>query len=230
MKLQRSILATFAVTAVSATSGTISVNFSGPETNMHIGPTSPAGIHQSLHWNNTDAAAGTLADLTNDTGSKTSATIVWNSKTIWHDSSSHRQALSGNSHAQIVSRYLDDSPQEPSVEIKVSHIPYGNYSVTLYLATGSSGGTYLPFKVNGKSYSTEDSKKLFKENPQWNKTNTITIKNLTGDLIIDGAARNHNARGSIAAIQIISSGPMKLTAPILGIGGITVILKDAAKK
>jgi len=213
------------IVIASSHAGSISINFMGPQPMSKIAPTSPAGINGALHWNNVSEKNGSLNILTDDQGTNTNTSIVWSSATIWSDGSAYGKAQSGNTDAQIVSSYLDDGENGNGVDIKVTNIPYASYSIVIYLATDTANGSYRPFTINGQKQSTDGTKTTYKNKSIWDATNTITVKDLSGDLVIDGSHRSYNNRGSIAAIQIISTAPMKLTKPLMGLGGITVILK-----
>jgi len=209
----------------SSHAGTISINFSGAQPVAKIPSASPAGINGAMHWNNVNGKDGRVNTLTDALGANTKTTIVWSSQTIWNDGSAYGKAQSGNTHAQIVSSYLDDGESGNGVDIKITNIPYSSYTIVIYLATDTANGSYRPFTINGQKHSTKGTKTTYINKPTWDASNTITVNELSGDLVIDGLHRYYNNRGSIAAVQIISTTPMKLTKPLMSLGGITVILK-----
>ena len=128
--------------------------------------------------------------------------------------------------------YCDDSSP---ANIYVRNVPYSKYDVIVYCATDTASRNFGPVTVNGVSYKWADgsatvvSSSSSTAGTRWGysqcKTsiygvNTIRINNLTGaDLSIMGGNNANNARGGIAAIQIVAQGadrPVEVYEPTPG--------------
>jgi hypothetical protein len=214
----------------------ISVNFS-ESTADALGPASVAGDVPRAVWNNAVGAGGSLSELKatatekDTTGKPTQASLTWKSATTFHC------AVPGDTPlAQLFKGYLDDGPTSGSspvgnygAQVTVENIPWDNYLVYLYVASGENkedgpGGSVpmLPFEVNGRNYtaskSTKDESSPTKEgNERWTGEGIATPPLLEGrnyllvqglgarTLTIRGYAKNRGIRGSLTGLQIVEN-------------------------
>ena len=116
--------------------------------------------------------------------------------------------------------YLDDGGNQ--ARISVSGIPYATYDVIVYCATDNAGMAFKAKQVNGVYYKWDDATKTVVSEgvgatDTWGSanvavgaavygSNAIRINGLTGALSIVGGTKSDNARGCIAAIQIMPTG------------------------
>jgi hypothetical protein len=104
----------------------ISVNFVGSNTTL-MGTTEAAGVVSKPHWNNASGGSrSTPLPLADETGSKTSATIVWSASGVWTtpitDAAGNRRMMKG---------YLDTSSTS-STSVTVAGLASGTYDVYVY--------------------------------------------------------------------------------------------------
>ena len=203
---KRTITAAMLAVAVgSASASVISVNFTESASASHANQQMAAGTTAGLtgyvyaNWNNTAGSSGTLGSLTDSDGITTAASVVWTSSNVWGDGLANPDANAGIGDAQMARGYCDDGA--PGMDWTVTGIPFAEYTVVLYLSTDGDGGIYLPFSVNGTSGSTTGDKHQY-TNPNWDASNTIVFEGLSGDLTVDGPARDGASRGSVAGFQI----------------------------
>ena len=120
--------------------------------------------------------------------------------------------------SQFLSGYADDMGTH---EITLSNVPYSMYDVIVYCATDNSNKQFGPVTVNGTPYRWDDdsqtavvaSSSSSTAETRWGATqtkvpslgrNAIRIANQHGStLTVSGADNANNARGGIAAIQIV---------------------------
>lgn len=202
-----------------ASADVISINFLMSNTTnypqQYLDAATPAGIYARTNWNNvtespTNSVAGTVNALTNDLGAATGASVTWIASNPWLDWNANSDASLGVGDAQVTLGYLDDGVTSTAggvtngVDITVTNIPYGSYSVVLYMSTDTPGGTYQPAAINGGSYSTTGDKYRY-FNPNWMDYNTIVATGLTGTLNITLPVRDGATRASVAGLQIAES-------------------------
>ena len=122
---------------------------------------------------------------------------------------------------KILSGYLDDGGARATVT--VANIPYAVYDVIVYCATDTEGRYFGPVKVNGTPYrwDEENETTTLADSADstastcwgWSRSrvpaygrNAIRIANQSGStLTVVGANNANNARGGIAAIQIVEA-------------------------
>lgn len=116
--------------------------------------------------------------------------------------------------------YLDDGGNQ--AQISVSGIPYATYDVIVYCATDNAEKAFKAKQVNGVYYKWDDAAKMVvsegvEATNTWGSanvavgaavygSNAIRINGLTGSLSIVGGDNGNDARGCIAAIQIMPTG------------------------
>ena len=121
--------------------------------------------------------------------------------------------------SQFLSGYADDMGTH---EITLSNVPYPMYDVIVYCATDNANKQFGPITVNGTPYRWDDdsqaavvtSSSSSTAETRWGATqtrvpslgrNAIRITNQYGStLTVAGADNANNARGGIAAIQIVA--------------------------
>jgi hypothetical protein len=187
--------------------GVISINFQGGRSPAN-GPdvTGTAGYTQVGNWNNATGVSGTLANLNNDSGNNSGASVTWETHNLW-------DYVSGDGNGgdeDMMSGYLDNigASDTPPEEITISDIPYDAYSVYVYInrdaarfagITVSDGSTnktlyiehdgtgYDPSEgVNGYTISRDDD--VAAHAGLWNNGNVILSPVMTGStLTIDNA-------------------------------------------
>ena len=122
---------------------------------------------------------------------------------------------------QILSGYLDDGGERAT--ITVTSVPYAVYDVIVYMATDTENRKFGPVKVNDVPYRWDDNSGEVMVADSANSTattrwgasrsrlpayglNAMRIPNQTrSTLTIIGANNENNARGGIAAIQIVEA-------------------------
>ena len=108
--------------------------------------------------------------------------------------------------------YLDDSA--PGADITVTNLPFETYDLIVYFAGDHSATTnaFNPPTINGVTYSYDANGDLVEADQPFGTAgrttaelgkNALRVDGLSGNLTIDGGANANNARGGIAAIQII---------------------------
>ncbi len=127
----------------------------------------------------------------------------------------------------ILKTYLDDGEVDGHrAKINVANIPFAKYSVIVYCATDEQDKQFSPVTVNDETYTVNAEGVTVKGTDTFGASrgivakyatstsgNAIKIDNLSGDLSIQGGANSNDARGGIAAIQIVSD---KSTARVQG--------------
>ena len=224
--MKKSLLLT-ACCISTASAATISVNLTEGNANQQMATTTTAGIDVQSNWNNTSGANGTAGSLTDSTGAVTGASVTWSSAGTCGDGEANTDANNGVGNAQVARGYLDDGNGGSGVDFTVSGITYATYTAHIYFATDTNGGTYRAFDVNGTSQSTTGTKNRYGTQPNWDATNSITVTGLTGNLVLDGLARDGANRGSVAGFQIVDTTPIPepSSTALLGLGGLALILR-----
>jgi hypothetical protein len=226
------------VSGFTAHAGIIAYNFSENPGNQVLDAITPKGPTGTAIWNDSNVRdsgtleAGTEANLVDDSGINTGASITWAAANMWYNGSG-----TGSEDAKVAVGYLDDGP--PPVSVTVSDIPYAEY--TVYGIVGSDQGwnstyTTLDFDVNGTwalgggSATTATAHgDLVSSGGAWIELTTSQIgnywkvDNVTGStLTITGQPRNGAERGSLAAI-VIQQVPEPSTG-LLGLLGLGALL------
>ena len=108
--------------------------------------------------------------------------------------------------------YIDDAWSGNGATITLSNVPYETYDVVIYAST-DSGSVFTAKTVNGTAYTWNAAQSAAVQGAgTWGSVgvssaiygvNSLRIKNLSGPLTIYGGSRTNQARGGIAAIQIM---------------------------
>ena len=156
-------------------------------------------------------AGSTWYNVTNNVGTSTEifgdglSTVTWSSANTY-----------GYSHASgsILNGYLDDVGSH--AQVTITHIPWETYDVLVYCATDTENRKFSPVTINDTLY-TCDSNGIamvaLDATETWGQsrnatavlgTNVIRLNEVTASTLrIVGGANANNARGGIAAIQIL---------------------------
>jgi hypothetical protein len=226
------------VSAISAQAGIIAYNFSENPGNQVLDAVTPKGPTGTAIWNDSNVRDsgelwnGAEANLVDDSGINTGASITWAAANMWYNGSG-----TASEDAKVAVGYLDDGA--PGVLITVNDIPYAEY--TVYGIVGSdqnwnSTYTSLDFDVNGTwalgggSATTATAHgDLVSSGGAWIELTTSQIGNywkvdnvIGSTLTIMGQPRNASERGSLAAI-VIQQVPEPSTG-LLGLLGLGAIL------
>ena len=164
-----------------------------------------------------DDASGSTTEMFADGLS----TFAWSSKNTWEWSS-----------GTLLNGYLDDGGSQ--AKITLSNVPYETYDVIVYAATDTEDYSFKAVTVNGTQYTwDENSGEAVAGSATWGIShqplaaygkNALRIKNLSGPLEIKGGSNSNNARGCIAAVQI-----MPTTAVDVEVMDYTLTLDGTAK-
>ena len=195
----------------------ISMNFGSGKGNALISD----GINKvtAAAWNNLTAGGNTRNDLVTWNGTATETlssnwSVTWSSKNLWEYTTSVKE--------NILKGYLDDGAQDNGKYATVSftNLPFNTgYDLYIYSATDTENANFRPVSVtmNGHTYTyTPENGVGYFGTSNWGQsrsttsvmgTNVICIKGLTAsEITISGGDRSGNARGGIAAVQIVETG------------------------
>lgn len=214
-------------TAVSATTAPtdvemISLNFHSAQTGGAVGATTASGLVSAQGWMDLTGANGTASTLKVWNGEEAADATIglsFKSKEFW----GFNTVDAGYNYLR---GYLDDGTHDgiDGATIELTSIPFAQYSVIVYAATDTGNAYFHSVKINGKwyvgnaaqtsiGYATEcyDGAKA-----RWGAsqnatavygTNALRLDGLTSaNLTIQAGAKSDNARGGIAAIQIVNTG------------------------
>ena len=172
------------------TPGVVGFNF-----NSANGTDTSAALVAGAWQANTSDASGT-ADLFGDGLS----VLAWGSSLYRRGSST------------FLDGYIDDAWSGNGATITLSNVPYETYDVVIYAST-DSGSVFTAKTVNGTAYTWNAVQSAAVQGAgTWGSVgassaiygvNSLRIKNLSGPLTIYGGSRTNQARGGIAAIQIM---------------------------
>ncbi len=195
----------------------ISVNFAGDASGTHSVPIPETSDSYGLfpvpgsEWENAFTKSGTILVSSAYGSAETfSSTISYASKNIWYNM--------GND--TLLKTYLDDGNNGASISME--NVPFTEYAVIVYCAAGN-GQPFLPVTVNGKTYTWSDTDNATVEGsdnfgdssvttPTLGK-NALCVTDLSGALTVQGRSGGEtDARGGIAAIQIICTGEIKTSS------------------
>ena len=133
--------------------GLVGVNFVGGDDNPPGNDASEllsdevAGFIAQMNWNNvaphsnnfargnggTPDEIGTFLDLVDSTGAATTIDVSWNAENTFEAGN----PLIDNGDERLLDGYLDNSEEQPMVEIQLNEIPFASYDVLVYF--GSDG-------------------------------------------------------------------------------------------
>ena len=169
-------------------------------------------------WNNVTAAGNTRTDLVTWNGTATETlssnwSVTWSSPNLWNYTESIKET--------ILKGYLDDGGSHANVTF--TNLPFTTgYDLYIYRATDTQNYKFRPIKVtmNGHTYTYSTSTDLqgigYFGDSNWGTTrnatsvlgtNVICIKGLNAaEITIEGGENIGNARGCIAAVQIVETG------------------------
>ena len=135
--------------------------------------------------------------------------------------------------------YIDENGNNPTPTVTVSGIPYDKYRVIVYTATDTGGASFGYITINGKNY-TYVNDALTEGTTAWGNagaqdsaepiaegTNVLVSAVMLGSTLTVVGHRDTNARGCIAAIQIVEYVPevvegVDLMIPVMGATTYTV--------
>jgi hypothetical protein len=210
----------------------VSVNFreDNGNPNQLIAPETVAGGGAGVgvsNWNDGLGASGSINDLVSDSGTTTTADIVWSSGGTWGDGTANVDADAGIGSAQLQRGYLDDNQGDP-ISITISEIPYlMSYDLVVYFSTDTSGDNYGEIIVTDALGSllaaTSGSKAQWAFNPALDNTNSLRVSGLMGDVTIDAPNRIGGVRHSISGIQVIGVIPELSSAVLLALSGVVLL-------
>ena len=189
---------------------TISLNFYSSQGSV----SGEAGLVAAGGWNNL-GNSGSESALNVWTGEKAVSypmTLTYSSNNGYQWTGATDAFLKG---------YLDDGGNQ--AQISLTGIPFEEYSVIVYAATDTASLKFRSVTINGQAYiGTPGATTLGYALPVYNNTharygasraltaaygtNALRVDGLSGDLTIAGGTNDFNARGGIAAIQIINTG------------------------
>lgn len=221
--LLRAALRTLAISAMPVAvhaQNVISLNFTDdgslPGSSVSAGTPGALPIAASA-WNNLTSTNGdgTVANLKDNTGAATSASIDWISANTWRSG-----GTTANGNGQLTKGYLDDGGG--GSQITLSGIPYLSYNAYVIVGSDQGGGTqgssnYRPVRINGLPWSHNDTATV-QADANWTGQNWtdgatlvegqnyLKIPNLGGlTLAVAGGNNAGGFRGPIAGIQIENS-------------------------
>ena len=191
----------------------ISINFDDSNDSRKV--TGSAGIYTVDGWNNISGESGSASSLTVSDGT----TQV--PQAIDFSFSSNNSYRWDNATDVFLKGYLDDGGNR--AQVTLNNIPFEKYSVIVYTATDS--GTNYRFatvQINNKVYigtpyatSIGYAAEVEGMGAIWGQAcqktaaygvNALRVDGLSGNLSIQGGSNANNARGGIAAIQIVNTG------------------------
>src|SRR5687768_9274746 len=140
--------------AAHAQFNSIGVNFSGgagdePDPDQVTPVTGTTGVVPQANWNNAQGATGTLANLIDDTGAATGASLTFASNNTWG------RDLSATPTNDLLSNYLD-AGEANTATATVSNVPYAVYDVIVYARRNENpdlgnANRFSDYTVNGVS-------------------------------------------------------------------------------
>ena len=191
----------------------ISINFDDSNDGRKV--TGSAGIYTVDGWTNISGASGSASSLTVSDGT----TQVY--QAIDFSFSSNNSYRWDSATDVFLKGYLDDGGNR--AQVTLNNIPFEKYSVIVYTATDS--GTNYRFatvQINNKVYigtpyatSIGYAAEVEGMGAIWGQAcqktaaygvNALRVDGLSGNLSIQGGSNANNARGGIAAIQIVNTG------------------------
>ena len=200
----------------------ISLNFHSAQSGGAVGATTASGLVSAQGWMDLTGANGTASTLKVWNGEKAADATIglsFKSKEVW----GFNTVDAGYNYLR---GYLDDGTHDgiDGATIELTSIPFAQYSVIVYAATDTENAYFHSVKINGKWYvgnATQTSIGYATEcydgaKARWGAsqnatavygTNALRLDGLTSaNLTIQAGARSDNARGGIAAIQIVNTG------------------------
>ena len=178
-----------------------------------------AGLHAVEGWNNVAAGGSAPALLMSLDDAVKSVQIGFTY------SANNGHQYEDGVQDQFLKGYLDDGGDQ--AQVFLTGIPFSQYSVIVYTATDTENRKFKPVLINGSYYAgsaTETEKgyatlveEANKDSATWGisrnatavyGTNALRVDGLSGDLTIKGGSNGNNARGGIAAIQVINTGTL----------------------
>ena len=207
----------------------ISVNFTHSDTNniYNISVTETnkdetLGGVSTGQWQNVNPSANTqfTVDVTNQSGTKVGTLLVDNIQGTWHNGNG------GSLTGEIQKGYIDVYNHTSRIyTIGVDH-DYWFTDVVIYMGGDTAGDNkYSPMVVNGTTYVgganvvktdsnvtnggwgtaniVKEGNTVISRYADFSEKNSITVTGVTGDLTIQNTYPNGDARGTVAAIQVI---------------------------
>ena len=156
----------------------------------------------TLTWKQYDPAAGT-------TTNKSLATTITGGSPYTLNATEKTAAV-GKKNNMLVS-YIDDNP---TPTIKIEGISFSSYKVIVYASTDTADYKFSPVTVNDVQYTASNGITL-EGSSTWGATRKAELKEGTNVLVVEGqtsstlvvkgGANANNARGGIAAIQVVNT-------------------------
>ena len=208
----------------------ISVNFAHSDTNNNIYNISVTETNKDEtlggvstgQWQNVTPSANTqfTVDVTNQSGTKVGTLLVDNIQGTWHNGNG------GSLTGEIQKGYIDVYNHTSRIyTIGVDH-DYWFTDVVIYMGGDTAGDNrYSPMVVNGTTYVggtnvvktdsnvtnggwgtanvVKEGNTVISRYADFSEKNSITVTGVTGDLTIQNTYPNGDARGTVAAIQVI---------------------------
>lgn len=205
-------------------------NFNSGDRVYAVGEDDAAGLVSACGWNNLIGSAD------NSYGAGSGTTLkLWDGESV-NDMAINYSFASANSYEWsdatdvFLKSYLDDGTHGDNISgpvINVSNIPFDEYSVIVYCATDSGTRKFRAITINGRTYNgiskrTASGYSFEIHNSQQNSTsgtwgsshglvaeygkNVLRVDGLSGNLTVQGGNNGDNARGCIAALQIVNTG------------------------
>ena len=220
-----------AASPISENAEAISVNFNTKPAGYAVAAEQSAGLYAVDGWNNTFGSSGELSTL-NISNGESETTLPISLKFSSHNEHAWDSATEAYLKGYLDDcdrAYLDDCGRAPQVE--VSNIPFETYSVIVYSATDTARLRFWPIQVNGTHYvgsSTYNpgvgyAASVERGSLPWGYsrnltavygTNAIRVDGLTGETLTiktGSWSAEIDARGGIAAIQIVNTGAPVMT-------------------
>lgn len=155
-------------------------------------------------WNALTGESGSSSSLVFSDGTSGAGSISWSSANTW--------SYTTNVTDGILKGYLDDGNSGAIISVASSFL---TCDVTIYCATDTASGNFTAKTVNGTTY-TYSNNTVAEGSDSWGTSqlatitesssgNAITISGVNGTLSISGGAKSGNARGGIAALQIVDT-------------------------
>jgi hypothetical protein len=157
------------------------------------------------NWNNLANASGSQANLIDDSGAATTASVDWTSNNTWR---SGGRNLGSGGHAQLMSGYLDyldSTPTHTPPVITVSGLDAAlgapSYQVYVYVQGDSSDSRSGEWSVNGTFLPLTDDQPFSAANEYVVGENYLLFSGVTGDQIVVSSMASF--RAPINGVEIV---------------------------
>ena len=189
-----------ACSVADAQSRSIGVNFSGgagseaPDPNVdNVAAGQVTGVVPQANWNNAQGASGTVANLVNDTGAASGASLTYASNNTWG------RDLSDTPNNNLLSDYLDGGTGVP-VTVTVANVPYPAYDVYIYTRRNETADPADPTPADGPGRFSDYT------------LNGVTQNVLTGDIRDNFLQATDTVIGNYTVFRGVTGSTLSLTA------------------